>query len=375
MKKSNLTPILQGFSSKIVSYQVDLARALKSPIAGIFASQLLHWTKYSEDGWIFRTQQQFEEETALTRRNQETARKILKKLNVIEEEKRGIPAKLYFKIKIDSFTELLENFYSDDSTNKDVQTVQTVMSEPSEQQCTNRTSANVQTVQTINKSNKSINNNILSIDEKNSNKDENGNFYLNGKPSSEEVQKEKEERKALLDDTVDKEAIHKEIKLKAWEHSKNKDWLNDSPSKEKYKNRTEIVKNWVESFIAVYEDRGLYESYFNILGKLVPFLNNKWENVNSYKWNELKESSYNGASKEVETVYKEKGTYSKKKTVKFDDNTKTTIYDFINKRVSKGAGSIFKTFVSKIEEGILTTDWNDLQKLIDTEFESYKTVS
>ncbi len=144
--------------------------------------------------------------------------------------------------------------------------------------------------------NNTINNNLY-IEEENFSKenrpykDSEGNLHFNGKPDSEEVQKEKEERKAFLDENVDKEGICKQIKKIAWEHSTGKNWIDKEKPRGKYKNRLEFLSNWVEDFINVYEERGLYEPYFKIKQKLLPFLNKKYESVNSYKWNELNDQN------------------------------------------------------------------------------------
>lgn len=92
-----------------IAYHPVLARAAGSVTAGILLSQLLYWTGKSEDGWVYRTQAQIEEETALTRREQETARRDLRSLEVVVEEKRGLPARLFYKVNIAALTSLLAN--------------------------------------------------------------------------------------------------------------------------------------------------------------------------------------------------------------------------------------------------------------------------
>jgi hypothetical protein len=84
-----------------IAYHASLARALKSVTAGILLSQLLYWMERGgsdEDGWIWKTRDELEEETALTRTEQETARKVLVKAGVMEEKLRGVPARMHFRI-------------------------------------------------------------------------------------------------------------------------------------------------------------------------------------------------------------------------------------------------------------------------------------
>ena len=76
-----------------IAYHAVLAKAVGSANAGIFLSQLLYWTPraHDKDGWIYKTQQDIYEETALTRREQETARRRLRTAKVLEEKRAGVP--------------------------------------------------------------------------------------------------------------------------------------------------------------------------------------------------------------------------------------------------------------------------------------------
>ncbi len=66
----------------------------------LMLSQAVYWARRSEDGggWFFKSQVEWEEETGLKRTEQETARKRLVQLGVMEEERRGIPAKLFYRV-------------------------------------------------------------------------------------------------------------------------------------------------------------------------------------------------------------------------------------------------------------------------------------
>ena len=73
--------------------------------AGIFLSQAWYWSKrISEDktGWFYKTQAEWFEETCLSRTEQETARKHLRNLNILEEVQKGLPKKLYYRINIEN---------------------------------------------------------------------------------------------------------------------------------------------------------------------------------------------------------------------------------------------------------------------------------
>ena len=93
------------FDRPIAFYPL-LARLAGSVLAGVMLSQGLYWSKRStlKDGFFWKTQEQWEEETCLTRSEQETARKKLLALvapdgrRVWQEERRGVPAKLFFYV-------------------------------------------------------------------------------------------------------------------------------------------------------------------------------------------------------------------------------------------------------------------------------------
>lgn len=67
----------------------------------LMLSQLVYWTARTKnsDGWIYKTQHDWTMETGLTRKEQENARKRLKDLGFLKENKRGVPCKVYFKVE------------------------------------------------------------------------------------------------------------------------------------------------------------------------------------------------------------------------------------------------------------------------------------
>lgn len=102
MNARNLLDLLD----RSVAFHPVLARRLGVGVTGaLLLSQALYWsrgkTAAKSDGWFYKTIPEWEEETAMRRREQETARKRLKALGILEEERRGHPAKLYFRVRID----------------------------------------------------------------------------------------------------------------------------------------------------------------------------------------------------------------------------------------------------------------------------------
>ena len=81
----------------------------------ILLSQMCYWSKRTndEDGWFWKTREQWTEETGLTREEQETARARLVKCGAISEEIKGMPARLYFRVNHDKIIQLIKgNFLS-----------------------------------------------------------------------------------------------------------------------------------------------------------------------------------------------------------------------------------------------------------------------
>lgn len=88
-----------------------VAHAVGSHSAGLLLSQFWSWTTTmpkERDGWFWKTQQEIYAECVMTRREQETAGRRLVELGLIEEDRRGIPAKLWFRVDVDAVLALLE---------------------------------------------------------------------------------------------------------------------------------------------------------------------------------------------------------------------------------------------------------------------------
>ena len=92
-----------------IAYHPILARVAGSVTAGLLLSQFLYWTPRSQDpeGWVWKSRDEILHETFLTRTEQETARRRLKEIGVLEEKLAGVPARLHFRINLSRLTELL----------------------------------------------------------------------------------------------------------------------------------------------------------------------------------------------------------------------------------------------------------------------------
>ena len=87
---------------------VDIAGSVT---AALMLSQALYWQKRAKnaDGWWWKTIEDWTEETGLSRREQENARRRLRNASLLAEDLRGIPAKLYFQVDLGTVYQRLQS--------------------------------------------------------------------------------------------------------------------------------------------------------------------------------------------------------------------------------------------------------------------------
>lgn len=135
MNKKNLVAVLQ----RPIAFHKIFAQISGGITSGLFLSQLFYWQDKGNDpdGWIYKNYREWEDETTMTRRELDTARKRLKAIGVIEEKKAGAPAKLYYRIDFDKLFALINDFDPMDAANKDGVNVQPSLADSAKLECTN----------------------------------------------------------------------------------------------------------------------------------------------------------------------------------------------------------------------------------------------
>jgi hypothetical protein len=85
---------------------VDLAGSVT---AALLLRQGIYWQRrcQRDDGFFWKTRDEWTDETGLGRREQETARKHLRATGVWFEEERGMPAKLFYRIDLVKLADML----------------------------------------------------------------------------------------------------------------------------------------------------------------------------------------------------------------------------------------------------------------------------
>ncbi len=98
-----LPDFLPGLGRPVAFYP-ELVKLTGSVNSALLLCQLAYWSGKGRDpeGWVFKTQAAIESETGLTPRAQEFARRLLRDLGFIEEQRRGIPARLHFRLDVES---------------------------------------------------------------------------------------------------------------------------------------------------------------------------------------------------------------------------------------------------------------------------------
>ena len=77
--------------------------------ATILLSDLLSKDSYFEDDWFFNTEQNIQADTSLSPYQQRKALKTLKDKGFVESKRKGVPAKLYYKVNCEQVIKFLNN--------------------------------------------------------------------------------------------------------------------------------------------------------------------------------------------------------------------------------------------------------------------------
>ena len=114
MQSVGITPQLL---LEVFDIPVSFHRCLVPVTGGVTSALMLSqaiWTSQSlepsADGWFLRSQEQWTQETGLSRWEQETARRALRRSGLLEERRVGMPAKLWFRVRADAVWRALQAY-------------------------------------------------------------------------------------------------------------------------------------------------------------------------------------------------------------------------------------------------------------------------
>ncbi|MBN6075771.1 DNA replication protein [Aggregatibacter actinomycetemcomitans] len=101
-------------TGRSIAYRPNLARLFGGVVAEIFFEQIFYWQDKADPVLgVYKTQEELEFETGLSRKEQETARKLLREKGVLIETHKRLEHRLYYKINLDVLDELLATLAND----------------------------------------------------------------------------------------------------------------------------------------------------------------------------------------------------------------------------------------------------------------------
>lgn len=106
-------------SGPTIAFRREFVKPAGGMGEALFLSQAIYWTRKlpkGNDGWFWKTQEQWAEELGATRYEQETIRKNLRKRGILLEKKSGIPSKLFFKVDLAALAKSLAGVDLNDPT-------------------------------------------------------------------------------------------------------------------------------------------------------------------------------------------------------------------------------------------------------------------
>jgi hypothetical protein len=123
--QSHRQKVKDMLSNRMVGYSPDLARIVGGATIGLFLSQLLFLSDkgHNPEGWVYKSEAEMAQETGLSKREQQTARRKLLSLGVIAIMRGGFRNTYHFKVIWEKLYQVIAGFQR-------TQTVPTEKSEP-----------------------------------------------------------------------------------------------------------------------------------------------------------------------------------------------------------------------------------------------------
>ncbi len=118
---------------RVVGYSPDLARMVGGATTGLFLSQILFLSDKgaNPEGWVYKSEADMGKETGLTKREQQTARRKLLALGVIQIVRQGFRFTYHFRIVWERLYQVIEKFQREQNVpTEKVEPVQNVPTEP-----------------------------------------------------------------------------------------------------------------------------------------------------------------------------------------------------------------------------------------------------
>jgi hypothetical protein len=94
---------LQSLLDRPIAFHRCFVPLTGSVQSALMLSQAVYWSQRTRkgDGWFYKSQKEWEDETGLTRREQDSARRSLKSTGFWEEDLRKVPATMHFRVSVE----------------------------------------------------------------------------------------------------------------------------------------------------------------------------------------------------------------------------------------------------------------------------------
>ncbi|MFD2190788.1 hypothetical protein [Pistricoccus aurantiacus] len=114
--------VVQKILGRVVAYHAAFTLLPGVSVPGaVFLSQAFYWTRNTRaeerGGWFYKNQRgrdSWESETGLSPKQQANARRSLVEIGVLEEERRDVPAKMWYRVNCERLLELLAEKFDDE---------------------------------------------------------------------------------------------------------------------------------------------------------------------------------------------------------------------------------------------------------------------
>lgn len=113
---SSLSAYLSGIG-RAIAYYPKMAKFLGSVNASVLFSQLFYWQERTDNELgVFKTAEEWEEETGLTYREQATARKALRERGFLHETHQRLQHRMFFRLDIDAINTAFDGWMLEQNT-------------------------------------------------------------------------------------------------------------------------------------------------------------------------------------------------------------------------------------------------------------------
>lgn len=126
-----MTTAIKALFQRQIAYAPVIAKATGSVKLTVLWQQIHYWTDKTRDpeGWVYKTREQMFDETGLVRSEQETIRKLGKKLGVLESEIRGSVPMIHYRVNEDRMIEIIEKYLKQNPEKRQAKLIVTTTAE------------------------------------------------------------------------------------------------------------------------------------------------------------------------------------------------------------------------------------------------------